>query len=72
MLWYRPETAIALRALIRDLPDDMKVEATNDTGLKTRTVGELRELTAWSAELVVLPPRFVERPDSKLKVERAA
>jgi hypothetical protein len=70
MLWYRPETPTDLRALIRNLPDDMAVASTGDTGLTARTVGELRELNAWPQGLVILPPRFVDRPESTLKIER--
>ena len=72
MLWYRPETPTDLRALIRDLPDEMEVAATSDTGLTVRTVGELRKLNEWSKELVIRPPRFAQRPESTLKVELAA
>jgi hypothetical protein len=71
MLWYRPETATDLRALIRELPDDMQVVATGNTGLTVRTVGELRELNAWPKELIVVNPRFAERSGA-LRVERAA
>ena len=72
MLWYQPETATVLRALIRDLPDEMEIAAIGDTGLTARTVGELRRLKAWPKELVILPPRFAERPESTLKIERVA
>ena len=71
MLWYRPETPTDLRALIRDLPDDMAVAASDDSGLTARTVGELRELSAWSKELIVVNPHFAERSGA-LKIERAA
>jgi len=71
MLWYRPETAIDLRELIRDLPDDMRVAAGGDTGLTVSTVGELRRLSAWPKELIVVNPRFAERSGT-LKIERAA
>jgi hypothetical protein len=71
MLWYRPETATDLHALIRDLPDDMQVVASGDTGLTVSTVGELRKLNAWPKELIVINPHFAERSGA-LKVERAA
>jgi len=70
MLWYRPETPTDLHALIRDLPDEMEVAATSDTGLMARTVGELGKLNTWPRELVILPPRFAQRTKSTLKVER--
>jgi hypothetical protein len=34
-------------------------------------VGELRELSAWSKELIVVNPHFAERSGA-LKIERAA
>jgi len=71
MLWYRPETAIDLRALIRDLPNDMQVVASGDTGLTVSTVGELRELNVWPKELIIVNPHFATRSGT-LKVERAA
>jgi hypothetical protein len=71
MLWYRPETAIDLRTLIRDLPDDMQVVASGDSGLTVSTVGELRKLKVWPKELIIVNPRFAER-SGMLKVERAA
>jgi hypothetical protein len=71
MLRYRLETLTDLRALICDLPDDMKVAATGEAGLTARTVGELRQLDAWPRDLVIQPPRFAERPESILRVERA-
>jgi len=71
MLWYRPETAIDLRALICDLPNDMQVVASGDTGLTVSTVGELRKLNVWPKELIILSPHFATRSGT-LKVERAA
>jgi len=68
MLWYRPETAIDLRALIRDLPNDMQVVASGDTGLTVSTVGELRELNVWPKELIIVNPHFATRSGT-LKVE---
>jgi len=71
MLWYRPETAIDLRALICDLPNDMQVVTSGDTGLTVSTVGELRELNVWPKELIIVNPHFATRSGT-LKVERAA
>jgi len=68
MLWYRPETAIDLRALIRDLPNDMQVVTSGDTGLTVSTVGELRELNVWPKELIIVNPHFATRSGT-LKVE---
>jgi hypothetical protein len=41
----------------RGQPDDRRVEADPDTGIKAKTVKELRALTTWPPGLVLETPR---------------
>jgi hypothetical protein len=43
--------------LTRHLSDEVPVEASVETGISAKTVGELRQLSSWPGGLVVETPR---------------
>jgi hypothetical protein len=55
---------------IRRLPDNMKVEADEDTGINEKTVGELRARTVWPRGLVVIIPRELY-PEAVVKISKS-
>jgi hypothetical protein len=70
---YLPTDIDGLRTILNDerLPDDMKVEADEDTGVTEKTVGELRARRTWPrGGLVVVTPRE-SRPEAVVKISVA-
>jgi hypothetical protein len=69
---FIPADIDGLRTILNDerLPDDMKVEADEDTGVTEKTVGELRARTAWPRGLVVITPRE-SHPEAVVKISVA-
>jgi hypothetical protein len=66
---YKPRNVAALQLALGNLPNAMRVEADQGLGVSAKTVGELRRVTAWSENLVVITP--LERfPESTLKVTK--
>lgn len=66
----KPKSAAALHVALGGLPDKMRVEVDRDIGVSAKTVGELRKVTAWPANLVITTPQ--ERyPESAVKVNKA-
>ena len=60
---FIPKDIDGLRRILDDegLPDDVKIEADEDTRLPEKTVGELRTRSTWPKGLVVItPPREAE------------
>jgi hypothetical protein len=68
---YKPRSIAALQVALGGLPDTMQVEADQDVGVSAKTVGELRNVTAWPENLVITTPQ--ERfPESAIKVSKAS
>jgi hypothetical protein len=69
---FIPTDIDGLRTILNDerLPDDMKVEADEDTGVREKTVGELRARTTWPRGLVVVTPREAH-PEAVVKISVA-
>lgn len=68
---YKPRSIAALQVALGGLPDAMQVEADQDIGVSAKTVGELRNVTAWPENLVITTPQ--ERfPESAIKVSKAS
>ena len=68
---YKPKTVAALQIALGGLPDAMQVQADRDLGVSAKTVGELRSVTAWPANLVITTPQ--ERyPESVIRVTRVS
>jgi hypothetical protein len=53
---YKPKNIAALQIVLAGLPDKMRVEVDPDVGLSAKTVGELRNATAWPDGSVVATP----------------
>ena len=70
---FIPKDIDGLRRILDDerLSDEMKVEADEDTGLKVKTVGELRARSTWPKGLVVITPPREARPEAVLKISVA-
>lgn len=54
---YKPRSIAALQVALGGLPGTMQVEVDQDIGMSVRTVGELRKLTAWPDNLVIITPQ---------------
>ena len=52
--------------LNRQLPDEVPVEASDDTGVSAKSVGELRRLSSWPGGLTVETPRDLGNPVVKI------
>jgi hypothetical protein len=64
---YKVKSVAALQTLLGSWPDRMRVEVDRDIGV---SVGELRKLTAWPANLAITTPPET-RPQSTIKVSKA-
>jgi len=53
---YKAKGVGALNVVLGGLPDQMRVEADPDIGVRARTVGELRKVTAWPENLAIITP----------------
>jgi hypothetical protein len=54
---YKPKNIAALQIVLAGLPDKMRVEVDPDVGMSAKTVGELRNATAWPEGFVVATPQ---------------
>jgi hypothetical protein len=68
---YKPRSVAALQVALGGLPDTMQVEADQDIGVSAKTVGELRNVTAWPENLVITTPQE-GFPESAIKVSKAS
>jgi hypothetical protein len=68
---YKPKSIAALHIALGGLPDKMRVEVDQNTGVSAKTVGELRKVTTWSENLVVTTPQE-RHPESAVKISKAS
>jgi hypothetical protein len=68
---YKPKSIAALHVAIAGLPDKMRVEVDPDIEVRAKTVGELRNVTAWPDNSVIATPPEQD-PDSAVKVSKAS
>jgi hypothetical protein len=70
---FIPTDIDGLRRILDDerLSDEMKVEADEDTGLKVKTVGELRARSRWPKGLVVITPAREAPPEAVVRIRVA-
>jgi hypothetical protein len=54
---YKLKSSAALHIALGGLPAQMPVEVDADIDLSARTVGELRQLTAWPENLAITTPQ---------------
>jgi hypothetical protein len=70
---YVPRNLGDLHSVLnRRLPDEMPVDASGETGISAKPVGELRRLSSWPAALVVETPHDPGRPESIVKISIAS
>jgi hypothetical protein len=53
---YKVKSVAALDVVLGDLPNQMRVEVDPDIALSVKTVGELRNVTAWPESLAIITP----------------
>jgi hypothetical protein len=68
---HKPKNTAALHIALGGLPDKMRVEVERNIGVSANTVGELRKVTAWPENLVIITPEE-SHPDSTVKVSKAS
>ena len=68
---YKAKTTVALRTLLDSLPDQMPVEVDPDIQVSAKTVGELRNVTAWPENLAITTPQELHS-GSIIKVSKAS
>jgi hypothetical protein len=67
---YKPKSTAALHIALGGLPNKMPVELDPGVGVSAKTVGELRNLSAWPENLVITTPQQ-RYPESSIKVSKA-
>jgi hypothetical protein len=68
---YKPKSIAALRIALGGSPDKMRVEVDPSIGVVAKTIGELRKVTAWPANLAITTPQE-RRPESVVKVSKVS
>jgi hypothetical protein len=68
---YKPKSNAALNIALGGLPEQMRVEIDPDIAVSAKTVGQLREVTAWPDNLVITTPQERD-PESTVKVSKAS
>lgn len=67
---YKPKSVAALQVALAGLPDQMPVEVDPDVKVSAKTVGELREVSAWPENCAVATPQDRD-PEHAVKVSKA-
>jgi hypothetical protein len=68
---YKPKSNAALTIALGGLPEQMRVEVDPDIAVSAKTVGQLREVTAWPDNLVITTPQE-HYAESTVKVSKAS
>jgi hypothetical protein len=68
---YKPKSVAALHIALAGLPDKMRVEVDPDVRVSAKTVGELRNVTAWPDNCAIATPQDRD-PESAVKVSKAS
>jgi hypothetical protein len=68
---YKAKSVAALQMLLGDLPDRMRVDVEPDVGVSAKTVGELRNTTAWPENLAITIP-MEHGPEDVVRVSKAS
>jgi hypothetical protein len=66
---YRPKSVDALHIALGGLPNKMRVAVDEDIAVSASTVGELRKVTAWPDNLVIMTPGG--DPEGVVKISKA-
>jgi hypothetical protein len=67
---YKVKSVAALQTLLGGWPNRMRVEADRGIALSAKTVGELRRVSEWPANLAIATPPE-PGPESAIKVSKA-
>jgi hypothetical protein len=57
LMRYKPKSIAALHIALGGLPDRTRVKADPEIGLAAKSVRELRKMTAWPENLVIMTPQ---------------
>ena len=68
---YKVKNIASLQTLLDGWPDRMQVQVDPDVGVSAKTVGELREVTAWPTSLAITTPPD-RSPEGTIKVSKAS
>ncbi|MPZ38646.1 MAG: hypothetical protein GEU95_11355 [Rhizobiales bacterium] len=68
---YKPKSVAAVHIALAGLPDQMRVEVDPGIEVSAKTVGELREVTAWPGNCAIATPQDRD-PQSAVKVGKAS
>jgi hypothetical protein len=68
---YKPRSITALHVALGGLPATMRVEVDQDIGVSAKTVGELRKVTTWPENLVVIATPQERHSESAIRVSKA-
>jgi hypothetical protein len=67
---YKAKSVAALQTVLGGWPDRTRVEVDPGVGVSAKTVGELRNVTAWPENLAITTPPE-RHPESTIKVSKA-
>ena len=67
---YKAKSVAALQLALGSLPEEMQVEVDPDIEVSAKTVGDLRKVAAWRANLAVITP-IGSDPQSAVRVSKA-
>ncbi|HWX25937.1 MAG TPA: hypothetical protein VNZ53_00660 [Steroidobacteraceae bacterium] len=67
---YKAKSIAALQLALGSLPDKMRVEVEPDIEVSAKTVGDLRKVTEWPANLAIITPLGSEH-QSTVRVSKA-
>lgn len=68
---YKAKSVVALQMVLGGWPDRTRVEIDPGVGVSAKTVGELRNVTAWPENLAITTPPDLASEDA-IKVGRAS
>jgi hypothetical protein len=67
----KPKSIAAPRIALGGLPDKMRVEVDPSIRVVAKTIGELRKVTAWPENLVIITPQE-RHPENVVKVSKVS
>jgi len=68
---YKPKSIGALHIALGGLPGHMRIEAEPGIAVSAKTVGELRKVTSWPDNLVIITPQE-RQSENVVKVSKAS
>jgi hypothetical protein len=68
---YKPKSIDALHIALGGFPGHMRIEVEPGVAVSAKTVGELRQVTSWSENLIITTPQG-HYDESVVKVSKAS